>query len=217
MVSTTPRTRFSRLPRLRSALAAGLVLTLLTLTLAGCLHVAVGDPENSSVDPALTGAWLWEQGTQQSHMFLIHGYDERTALVQLFSYEMNAGRVEPKSTSSYKAWLTEIGGHRFVTLKPLSAAELALPESERSNVSPIKYLVGRLALTDDGETLTARPLAPNSDLLNNAENRAAAERVIQQHVDDDAIYVDGEGLTLRKLGPYDTEEIRSVLETFHAD
>lgn len=211
MVSNTPRTRFSRF-RSTLGLMLALPLAATVLALAACLPVAVGDPERSEADPALVGPWLAEINDTNRQMFLVHRYDERTYMVQMFQYQMHAGRVEPGSTSQFKAWLTELGGKQFITMEPFSARELALPNGE-GPLHGLEYFVARITPGED--TVDVRALNPKSNLLDSVHSREEAERVIQENVGDDGLYVD-RSIELRKLEGYDEDEVRSVLNAFNA-
>ena len=202
-----PKPPSSRIRFLAPLLAAALLA--FALLASACLPVSLGDPAESKTQPRFNGAWLFVEDTGEHMLYLVRSYDERTHLVQHFSFDMEDGEVQPRSTSLAKAWLTEIEGHIFGTLDILDPKHFVGEKNE----SPIRYVVVRLDL--EGDRLTVRSTDPNSEHFEDLDTPEQARRIIAEHVEDDAIYL--EPHTMRKLGEDHHERIRKVLKAFHQD
>jgi hypothetical protein len=200
---TLPTPRRIRLlaPILAAALLAFALLT------SACLPVRLGDPAESTTRPRLNGAWLFVEDTGEHMLYLVRSYDEHTHFVQSFSYDMEDGEVQPRSTSLAKAWLTEIEGHTFGTLEILDPKHFV----GHKNRSRIRYVVVRLDL--EGDRLTVRSTDPKSRHFEDIKTPEQARRIIAEHVEDESIYL--EPHTMKKLGKDHHEHIRQVLKAFH--
>ena len=121
----------------RARTLAGLILfaglSPFLLAVMACLEAPIGDPEQSAVDPAITGVWMHE--TENDALWLLEPWDQRTWISTWISLKESdasvtgseAGAqdwlsrfeaVETADVTVFKTWLTEIGGVRFLVLEP---------------------------------------------------------------------------------------------------
>ena len=137
-------------PNFRSASGAILMLAIIPIFagLLACMPVPIGDPERSRIDPLMSGWWALEiEGSAGVAVF--RPYDKRTWLVFVVPLEKGklagiddfdletagdvitvlrantAGTegVVAGAPSVYKAWLTRLGGERFMTWEPVGQIE----------------------------------------------------------------------------------------------
>ena len=85
----------------------------------GCLPFPLGDPAQSKVDSKLVGFWL-NDSAEDRDLIALYPYDEHTYLMQDQKLHQEDGKWAPQGPPTiYKAWLTEVKGHRFICLDPL--------------------------------------------------------------------------------------------------
>jgi hypothetical protein len=191
----------------------GLVLALpLAALIAGlfaCLPVPVGDPEKSKVDPKFVGGWVVSNNEKNSTLYIIRAFDERTYLVQVLGFEVQADKsIKPASNMSLKAWLTPIGKETYV------CAELLNPETPMGiagDKDKPAYFVATVSLKND--ELTLRVTNPDSPQLKDVKTREDAEKALAAHADEADVL--GKPVVLKKLGKDDAENTRVILKAFN--
>ena len=137
-------------PNARSISGAILMLVIIPIIagLLACMPVPIGDPERSRIDPQMSGWWAMEDGGGAG-LVVFRPYDKRTWLVFRVPLEkgelagiddfdletagdvitvLQANTVGTKGVvagapSVYKAWLTRLGGERFMTWEPVGQIE----------------------------------------------------------------------------------------------
>jgi len=180
---------------------APLVVAILGLT--ACVRHPVGDPEQSKVDPAYAGVWLTKNTDGEYSLLFLRPYDARTYFSSIFSYRSDNGRLTPTQRMNCKAWLTAIGGTKFLTLEPLNNEHFAGVGDQPP------YLVGKIGLTDD--TLHLRFVNGDQEPVKSANSSRALEAAIAKNINSDSLYGD-EALVFRKAD--DKTLVKSVLEAF---
>lgn len=215
---------------IRSISGAILMLVIIPFLagLLACLPVPIGDPERSRIDPAMSGWWAME-GETETALCVLRPYDKRTWLVIFVLVEkgdsaeieepdiktagdllavLGENEVGPKgiiggAPAVYKAWLTRLGGERFLTWEPVAAIE------DIKTFSPEAWFVFRIG---EQETSYVELVEVDSDydafeaLMKEFEEneidpwkaRKDWERVIRRHVDDPDMYFD-DPIRLRRL------------------
>ena len=222
---------------IRSICGATLMLVIIPLLagLLACMPVPIGDPERSRIDPQMSGWWLMEEGSRAT-LYVLRPYDKRTWLV--ISVDVEKGRAAefevPGVTAAgdllavlqkqdvgqegivgdaptvYKAWLTRLGGKRFMTWEPVGQIE-----------DPKKFLPGTWLVfsveersADHFDLVMLNPEYEEFEVLADElkENetdpwkaRKKWERAIRKHVDDPELYAE-EGFRFRRLPDDLTEQ-----------
>ncbi len=133
--------------KLRSIGGALLMLVIIPVFagLLACMPVPIGNPERSRIDPDLSGVWIVESDGDASGIYLFQPWDKRTWLVAGAGIEEGPGYrgeefdldteqdardvlgevpigpdgITTTGTVLYKAWLTKLGGVRFMTWEPV--------------------------------------------------------------------------------------------------
>jgi hypothetical protein len=184
----------------------------LLLTMFACLPAPVGDPENSKVDPILTGAWQGTDPDGGAELVLVRPWDSHTYFVQYMVQSKKDGKEENR-LSHYKAWLTSLGGSTFMTFEPLEHFDyIAKDDNDKA-----WWLVARIQPT--AGTIAFRPISPDSPLVKDLDTREKLEAAITANVGKDELY--GKEMKFDKLGKdgklTDAEQqlIKSNLELFH--
>jgi hypothetical protein len=134
-------------PSTRSITGVLLMLAIIPIFagLLACMPVPIGNPERSRIDPDFSGLWAWEADDESGELYLFQPYDKRTWLMigvrveegpdyegepidtdtaeatfrALGSHEVGADGITTSGTVLYKAWLTKLGGERFMTWEPV--------------------------------------------------------------------------------------------------
>ena len=134
-------------PNSRSTMGALLMLAVIPVFvgLLACMPVPIGNPERSSIDPEISGIWVWEADGESGELYLFQPYDKRTWLMigvaleegaeyvgdspeldsaeqtfrALASGEVSATGFTATNTIIFKAWLTRLGGKQFMTWEPV--------------------------------------------------------------------------------------------------
>ena len=189
-----------------------LPLAALLLVMFACLPAPVGDPENSKVDPALTGAWQGTDPDGNAELVLLRPWDSHTYFVQYMVQSKKDGKEEDR-ISHYKAWLTSLGGSTFMTFEPLERFDyVAKDENEKP-----WWLVARIQLTPGN--VAFRPINPESPLVKDLDTREKLEGAITANAAKDDLY--SKEMTFQKLGKdgklTDAEQqlIKTNLDIFH--
>jgi len=187
-------------PKVRSFSGAALMLVIIPIFagLLACMPVPVGDPERSRIDLEMNGVWAVTEDGEDMGYYLFRPYDKRTWLV--IGLEQNDAA---QKVSIYKAWLTKLGGERFMTWEPAGGI------NEDGGFVPEFWFVFRVdksslrqveLLMLDYEYEGFEGIPDRDDYEGNyvRDIRRKIERVIKKNVDDAEMY--GDALVLRKLG-----------------
>lgn len=185
---------------LRSFSGAVLMFAIIPIIagLLACMPVPIGDPERSRIDPELSGVWAMTEEGKDSGLYMFRPYDKRTWLV--IGVEESGEAFEPAAV--YKAWLTKLGGEKFMTW------EMAGGVDAKGSFSPEFWYVFRVD-KDNANLVKLRLLNYEYDGFESIpgpddyegnyvkDMRRKFERVIKKNVDDEEMY--GEALVLRRL------------------
>jgi hypothetical protein len=180
---------------------APLIFVILGLT--ACVRHPVGDPEQSKVDPAYAGVWLTKSADGEHSLLFLRPYDARTYFANIFSYRSDSAGLTPTQRMNCKAWLTAIGGTKFLTLEPLNLEHFAGVGDKPP------YLVGKIGLADGA--LQLRFVNGDQEPVKSANSSQALEAAIAQNINSDSLYGD-EALVFAKAD--DKALVKSVLEAF---
>lgn len=173
--------------------ACGIVLA---LCLAGCLEFPLGNPQSSQVDASLSGYWLAEDDSTAS-LSVLYPYDEHTYVMETFDFNKDNGERKFQSHAVYKAWLTDVKGHTFLTLDPLSQ-HLAPAAADRA------YPVLRIDGT--GDTRQVRAIDSDFAPFANAKTSAQILAIVTKEVENPKLYTD-KVMQYRHLEPHGDEAI----------
>lgn len=199
-------------PKVRSLSGAALMLVIIPIFagLLACMPVPVGDPERSRIDPELNGVWAMTEDGEVGGYYLFRPYDKRTWLVIGFK-ESDA---DTPKVAIYKAWLTKLGGEKFMTWEPAGGINKDgsfLPEFwfvfrlDKNNPSQVELHI----LNYEYEGFERIPEPDEHEKNYIRDLRRKFERVIRKNVDDPGMY--GDALVLRKLGG---DELAAASEQF---
>ncbi len=179
---------------------AGRLLTLallpVLLGVLACIElpVPVGNPERSRIDPALSGMW-YEIEDGEAAILLLEAWDKRTWLATWLQIDCEqAGCLEDGIVSGLadhdfdvdatwinKAWLTKLGGERFMTW------ETKLLGDEDTGQTPQAWWVFRVSTPAPDELRLVWP-DPSFQDLNKSETRRDAERILRRNARNPELY-----------------------------
>ena len=177
-----------RTPRFRRVLLTAFLSGCL-LMLASCLPVPLGDPETSQVDPKLVGAWTEVENADTGNLYVIAAFDKHGYVVQCVSYTRKGEAFEAKSTT-WRAWLTEIKGTRFITFQDIP--HMADPNWPGG----VTYPIAKIEL--DGNLLTATGLDAGYAKFNEIRDAAALGKVVEENLADPMMYLE-KRIVLRRM------------------
>lgn len=197
-------------PKARSSGGAALMFVIIPIFagLLACMPVPVGDPERSRIDPALNGVWAMTEDGADAGYYLFRPYDKRSWLV--VGVEKSEGTVKPASL--YKAWLTKLGGEKFMTWEQAGGFDREgsfTPEFwfvfrvDKDNPNLVKLHM--LNYEYEGFQAFPDPDEYEGDYVK--DMRRKFERVIKKNVDDEYMY--GDALVLRRLAGDELAEASS--------
>jgi len=207
---------------LRSVSGGLLMLTIIPalLGLLACMPVPIGDPEQSRVDPDLTGVWFVSYDENDTGVLILDAYDKRTWLGVYSEPETIDGAAEPdiatydgliaamgadgapwqvelNEVMIVKAWLTELGGETFMVWQPRAVFDDAdrLAAEYAFNFHLVKQSRDRftLAFFEDSH--------PGLDDVD-VDDKEQLEAAIAKHAQDPAFYDDAP-LRLTRVKPED--------------
>lgn len=164
--------------------------------LVGCLKFPLGDPQSSKIDPDLQGYWLAEDDSSAS-LTAIYPYDGHAYVMETFDFTKDQGERKFQNHQVYKAWLTDLKGHKFLTLDPLSQ-HLAPVAADRAY--PLLRIDGR------EETRQVRAVDSDFPAFANAKSSADVAAIVTREIDNPKLYTD-KVLTFRHLEPHADEAI----------
>ena len=215
----------------RSISGALLMLVIIPILagLLACMPVPIGDPERSRIDPALSGWWIFEDGESDASLCLLRPYDKRTWLVFLVSveagdgagaelpdvsttegiltalqqYNVGAQGVVSGEPAVYKAWITRLGGKRFMTWEPVASIDNV------ETFAPEFWFVFKVGAPSE-DYFELAMLSADYDAFEGLDDefeegvtdpwrvRKQWERVIRKNAEDPELYTDGT-MKLRRL------------------
>ena len=215
-------------PRSISGAILMLVIIPIIAGLFACMPVPIGDPERSRIDRQMSGWWAMEDESGAG-LAVFRPYDRRTWLVFMVSLEkgelagigdfdletagdvvtvLRANTVGTKGVvadapSVYKAWLTRLGGERFMTWEPVGQIE------DQETFYPDAWFVFKVTEQTEDLFVAAMINAEHKafdgliDSLEEEETdpwkaRKHWERAIRKHADDPELY-DSDILRFRRL------------------
>ena len=199
--------------------AIGLALIPVFIGLLACIPtfpVPVGDPEKSSIDPYISGLWLFS--SEPDHLYVFEPYDKRTWLISGFDIEQDdeycdfdsadepttddddeyaqlmsrylthdADCFELDGGIGVKAWRTRLGGEWFMTWEPRGYYD---PDN---GFGRDEYIAFRIDKSVDGELRLWFPKT-NSDVFEGMDKetvtRRKIEKIIRRNADDPDFYLD---------------------------
>ena len=210
---------------IRSISGAVLMLVIIPIIagLLACMPVPIGDPERSRIDPQMSGWWAMENDDGYARVALFRPYDKRTWLVMTVSVEkgdladiediavetagdlvvvlqsnkVGKDGVVGESLEVYKAWLSRLGGHRFMTWEPVGQIE------DRKKFLPDAWFVFRVKTETEDDFALAMidgEYAGFDGLIEQEQEnkdegdidvwkaRKRWERVIRKNAEDPALY-----------------------------
>ena len=217
-------------PNIRSISGAALMLVIISIFagLLACMPVPSGDHERSRVDKDISGVWLMDgDGSVEAYMF--RPYDKRTwlvmgaefnpgkefvgekleietiqdAIVALETYPIGSKGLTSTSTVAYKAWLTSLGGERFMTWENVGGFR------DDGSFTPEYWFVFKIHKTSN-EKFELFMLNPEHKTFDDIvmpkdyqgddyvrKMRRTWERAIKKAIDDPELY--GDPLVLRRI------------------
>jgi len=201
-------------PKFRSLSGAALMLVIIPIIagLLACMPVPIGDPERSRIDPELNGAWKMSEEGKESALYLFRPYDKRTWVV--IGTEGTFGAST--KIALYKAWLTRLGGKRFMTWEQAGGI------NSDGSFEPEFWLVFRVDKDNDDQfrlrmiDLEFEGFAdiPTPDEYDGddyiGKMRRKFERVIKRHIDDEEMY--SEPLLLSRVPQDELAEAAALFE-----
>jgi len=217
--------------RSRAGLLIAMLLLPLLLGVLACMPVPIGDPEESRIDPALSGVWLTDLA-EDMPLMVFDPYDKRTWLVSWFELEEREPIVSGQNGSAnldqenqaattnellqmnqcsvegfilFKGWLTTIGGEHFLTLEQKTFEPGATPEYW--HVFQVK--------TVGGDRLQLKGVNGDFDGFEDVETTKEAEEVIRQNLENTDLF--GDTLNYQKASNNELEMFSQLLEDFGLD
>jgi hypothetical protein len=157
------------------------------LSLFACLPAPVGDPEKSTVDAKLTGAWIGaSEKSDDRWIALLRPWDRHTWYLVYLNTKKD-GEGKGAGHMHFKAWLTRLGGATFITAEPLETLDYAFPPAAGEKAEK-HWIVGRVDIKDDA--LTFRLIDLNSWIVKDLKTREKLEDAIKAQVDNKELYGD---------------------------
>ena len=167
--------------RTRLGVMLAIPLGMLLLFMSACLPAPVGDPEKSTVDPALNGAWTGEDATNKV-LVLIRPWDTHTYFLQYFSVDKKPGGTD-NGQINCKSWLTTLGGKTFIVSEPLQTYEYV----PGAGAKPDRYwIVGKVER--DHNAMTFRMINPDSEFVKGLTTREQLESAITANAGKDDLF-----------------------------
>src|SRR5262245_44043672 len=182
------------------------VLCILTLALTlfpACeFATGVGDPAKSKVDKDLAGYWV----DDTSNLHVLIATPRKDGKSYDFEWISGEGSLAAPTKITLaplagQAWLTEIGGGRFVTAKFEK-----VPKDAAAQAKEKPYVI--LKLQHSGDNVTLTKLNAKNEAFAQAKTPADLEAAIKAHLAEDASY---EGMsTLKRTTAEATKKLREM-------
>lgn len=179
---------------MRHTIRYGVCALVLGLCLCGCLKFPLGNPETSHVDAEFQGYWLGEDDSNLT-LVALYPFDQHAYVLETFEFNKEAGQRKFKAHTSYKAWLTDVKNHTFLTLEPLTQ-RLAPAEAERA------YPVVQISGTGDKREM--RMVNSDFEAFANAHNPQDISAIITREVDNPKLYAE-QATSFRRLDAHGEE------------
>ena len=192
--------------RLTRAAFLALVAVPSILGLQGCseISVPVGNPERSRADPILDGAWLASNPDESALLAFIEPYDKRSWLIWAVDLRRKKAEAEDETTGPpadpavlpgwleqgdedayslgpFKAWLTRLGGERFLVLQPMGQP------STQQGIGADDWYVFRIEMRGN-DAFDASPVDADFQDLDKVTTSRAAEAIIRKNARNPALY-----------------------------
>ncbi|MBI1371873.1 MAG: hypothetical protein GC159_03815 [Phycisphaera sp.] len=166
-------------------------LAALILTLAACLPVPLGDPEQSKANDKLSGVWLErkDDGTvDESNIYVMIPYDARTHMLRVLKVdESSPDELKTKEEGQYKVWVTAVKGRSFLTLHPLVPAAVLSEDDAKKRF----FLHAKFDLSDDRNTLLVWGLKGDDfEPFKGVKTSDDVRRAVEANVDNTEMYGD---------------------------
>jgi hypothetical protein len=169
----------------------------LAVMLVGCLKFPLGDPAASKLDSRLEGSWLYQTDDERA-IARIYPFDAHTYCVEWIDFGKEGDSYKIRSRELYKAWLTDVKKHTFITLEPLA--------SRLSNASEDSKMFTIFRLDFGDKTINAVPIKDDFEALKDAKSGADVTATITKEVENPALYGDA-AAEFRKLDPEKDAEL----------
>lgn len=193
-------------PRLTGAAFLLLVVVPSVLGLEGCdeISVPIGNIERSRADPALSGVWLASNPEESALLAFIEPYDKRSWLIwavdlrrksadaedktmgapvdpAALSGWLGQGEEELEAIGAFKAWLTRLGGERFLVLEPMRQLGTQI------GIGADDWYVFRIEMRGN-DAFAASMVDANFQDLDKVTTSRAAEVIIRKNARNPALY-----------------------------
>jgi len=170
-----------------ATLVAGCAL--LVAFVGGCLPFALGDPSKSKVDSKLVGYWL-NDGSDDRDLIAMYPFDEHTYVLQDQKLHQDDGKWTPRDPPQlYKAWLTEIKGHRLLCMEPLFQKVVR----QDQNIYPA------MLIEQAGADFKARLVNSDFEPLKSVKNATDELAIVTREINNQQLY--GDPTTFHRLDP----------------
>jgi hypothetical protein len=191
-------------------IAARLVLAVVVLGgalvgLSACLPVPLGDPAKATADDRLVGAWHWKEEGGRNNVAAVRKWDERTFLIDVFSYDGELDGAAPKGRLVFKAWLADVKGKTFLNMQPVETLSI-LPGEKRQK----QFMVSKLELA--AEQLTATGLDPSFEAFKDIGTTSDLEKAVAKNMDDVKMWL--KPVVAKKLGQGQMEALEKLAKKF---
>ena len=174
--------------------------------LQGCdeISVPIGNLERSRADPVLSGVWLASNPDESALLAFIEPYDKRSWLIWAIDLKRKKADSEDKTVGPpvdpaalpgwleqgdedveaegpFKAWLTRLGGERFLVLEPM------LQLDTEKGIGADDWYVFRIEMRGN-DAFDASPVDADFQDLHKVTTSRAAEAIIRKNARNPALY-----------------------------
>jgi hypothetical protein len=192
--------------RLTRAAFLALVAVPSIIALQGCsaISVPVGNLERSRADPVLSGVWLASNPDDSALLAFVEPYDKRSWVIWVIDLKRKKAGAEDETVGppvdpaaltgwldqgdedvgdlgQFKAWLTKLGGERFLVLEPLGQL------STKEGIGADDWYVFRIEMRGN-DTFAASMVDPDFQDLDKVTTSRVAEAIIRKNVRNPALY-----------------------------
>jgi hypothetical protein len=190
-----------KLRRLSMVIVAACVVGLGII--AGCLPFPLGDPTQSKVDSKLVGFWL-NDSSDDRDLIAMYPFDEHTYVLQDQKLHQEDGKWTPRDTPAlYKAWLTDVKGHRLLCLEPLF--QKVVPQDH--NFYPAMLIESADA------NMKIRLVNSDFEAIKSAKDATDELAIVTREIDNPKLY-DESPTTFHRLDPDRDKETISLIAKF---
>ena len=175
-----------------------LTAMILLVGLSSCVPVPL--VEKSKVPKEAIGLWLWDSGGERN-LFDVQAFDSRACVADWMVVDKKTGDANRRTL--VKAWITDIKGTKFLTLKMFRADAANNPPKRNDTLT-----MGKLELKKDRMLLHLLKPEAFKDIKTAAQLR---KRLEARHKDPD-IYMTS--LSLKRVTTSD-DRAKKILDAFH--